>query len=289
MDASLYVLPRVLSSSAFLIRRQIYATSEERKQRNRQAQAAFRERRTEYIKQLETTIKHQDESLQNLQQSHRSAADECLMLRYKNSLLERILLEKGGSFAIIGETFDSNRFIGIDVNAELKTKEIAAPGKIPSSLPQPSPIQRAVMNRHNHAHRASTGSAASLIQKSSTTSGSIPNHSPQLQPTPSSQTSSPSTSRSPVFGVQGGMNPPNAGFQAQPQPQPQQLKGPPYPGISIPASTIAGLQPIAPTSSASALKHATRPSHWPSPFQTHIEQLGKLTLPFLNGTLFVLG
>ena len=73
----------------------IYATSEERKQRNRQAQAAFRERRTEYIKQLETNIKHQDETLQNLQQSHRAAADECLMLRYKNSLLERILLEKG--------------------------------------------------------------------------------------------------------------------------------------------------------------------------------------------------
>jgi len=33
--------------------------------------------------------------LANLQQSHRTAADECLMLRYKNSLLERILLEKG--------------------------------------------------------------------------------------------------------------------------------------------------------------------------------------------------
>ena len=75
----------------------IYATSEERKQRNRQAQAAFRERRTEYIKQLETTIKHHEETLQTLQQSHRSAADECLMLRYKNSLLERILLEKGRS------------------------------------------------------------------------------------------------------------------------------------------------------------------------------------------------
>jgi hypothetical protein len=74
---------------------QIYATSEERKQRNRQAQAAFRERRTEYIKQLETTIKRNEDSLQSLQQSHRSAADECLMLRYKNSLLERILLEKG--------------------------------------------------------------------------------------------------------------------------------------------------------------------------------------------------
>ena len=76
-------------------RTQIYATSEERKQRNRQAQAAFRERRTEYIKQLENTIKLHEETLQNLQQSHRQAADECLMLRYKNSLLERILLEKG--------------------------------------------------------------------------------------------------------------------------------------------------------------------------------------------------
>src|SRR5271170_2503510 len=80
---------------ARLTRSQIYATSEERKQRNRQAQAAFRERRTEYIKQLENTIKHHEETLQTLQQSHRNAADECLMLRYKNSLLERILLEKG--------------------------------------------------------------------------------------------------------------------------------------------------------------------------------------------------
>ena len=75
--------------------RKIYATSEERKQRNRQAQAAFRERRTEYIKQLEATIKHNEDALATLQQSHRTAADECLMLRYKNSLLERILLEKG--------------------------------------------------------------------------------------------------------------------------------------------------------------------------------------------------
>lgn len=74
---------------------QIYATSEERKQRNRQAQAAFRERRTEYIKQLEDTIHVHEQNLHNLQGAHRTAADECLMLRYKNSLLERILLEKG--------------------------------------------------------------------------------------------------------------------------------------------------------------------------------------------------
>jgi type II secretory ATPase GspE/PulE/Tfp pilus assembly ATPase PilB-like protein len=90
------VAPSVpLVNMALTPRRKIYATSEERKQRNRQAQAAFRERRTEYIKQLESTIKHHEETLQNLQNSHRNAADECLMLRYKNSLLERILLEKG--------------------------------------------------------------------------------------------------------------------------------------------------------------------------------------------------
>lgn len=76
-------------------RKPIYATSEERKQRNRQAQAAFRERRTEYIKQLEETIRVHEQNLHNLQTAHRHAADECLMLRYKNSLLERILLEKG--------------------------------------------------------------------------------------------------------------------------------------------------------------------------------------------------
>ena len=94
---SRYALYSADYNGTFLTHIQIYATSEERKQRNRQAQAAFRERRTEYIKQLETTIQQHEETLQNLQQSHRAAADECLMLRYKNSLLERVLLEKGNA------------------------------------------------------------------------------------------------------------------------------------------------------------------------------------------------
>lgn len=86
-----YLLPRPNAN----LYPKIYATSEERKQRNRQAQAAFRERRTEYIKQLEEAIRVHESNLHNLQAAHRTAADECLMLRYKNSLLERILLEKG--------------------------------------------------------------------------------------------------------------------------------------------------------------------------------------------------
>jgi len=93
-----------LSIDLILILFKIYATSEERKQRNRQAQAAFRERRTEYIKQLEATFKQNEDTLGTLQQSHRSAADECLMLRYKNSLLERILLEKGKNVSLRGQT-----------------------------------------------------------------------------------------------------------------------------------------------------------------------------------------
>ncbi|KAL1641243.1 hypothetical protein SLS58_006145 [Diplodia intermedia] len=125
-------------------RKPIYATSEERKQRNRQAQAAFRERRTEYIKQLESTIKHHEETLQTLQQNHRSAADECLMLRYKNSLLERILLEKG-----------------IDVQAELRAKT-GSPHLGPTRVPPPGsavqpPMQRAIMNRHQQARRSFAG------------------------------------------------------------------------------------------------------------------------------------
>ena len=42
-----------------------------------------------------------EQNLHNLQTAHRNAADECLMLRYKNSLLERILLEKGECPSII--------------------------------------------------------------------------------------------------------------------------------------------------------------------------------------------
>ncbi|RCI14611.1 hypothetical protein L249_6608 [Ophiocordyceps polyrhachis-furcata BCC 54312] len=121
-------------------RKPIYATSEERKQRNRQAQAAFRERRTEYIKQLEETIRVHESNLHNLQTAHRTAAEECLMLRYKNSLLERILLEKG-----------------IDVQAELHAKT-GSPSlgstHMAQNLVQPPPIQRAMMNRHHQSRKS---------------------------------------------------------------------------------------------------------------------------------------
>ncbi|KAL7792529.1 hypothetical protein V8C37DRAFT_126793 [Trichoderma ceciliae] len=164
-------------------RKPIYATSEERKQRNRQAQAAFRERRTEYIKQLEETIRVHESNLHNLQAAHRTAAEECLMLRYKNSLLERILLEKG-----------------IDVQAELQAKTGSpnlAPTHMPQNLVQP-PLQRTMMHRH-HA-RKSTSSIAPKTEPGTALPPPLQPHksvpSPKNRPTPSSHSNSPNTTSS---------------------------------------------------------------------------------------------
>ncbi|KAK2594931.1 hypothetical protein QQS21_007334 [Conoideocrella luteorostrata] len=157
-------------------RKPIYATSEERKQRNRQAQAAFRERRTEYIKQLEETIRVHESNLHNLQSAHRNAADECLMLRYKNSLLERILLEKG-----------------IDVQAELQAKSDSpnlGPAHVPQNIVQPPPIQRPIMNRH-HNRKSNSSIAPKLETAGSGLQTHKPVTSPKNRPTPSSHSNSP--------------------------------------------------------------------------------------------------
>ncbi|KAA6408024.1 MAG: hypothetical protein FRX48_08375 [Lasallia pustulata] len=280
-------------------RKPIYATSEERKQRNRQAQAAFRERRTEYIKQLETTIKHHEETLQSLQQSHRSAADECLMLRYKNSLLERVLLEKG-----------------IDVQAELSSKTESphlAPTKVAQPAGnQPSPVQRAIMNRHHQARRSLSGMPPKLVPgyaaAQSRQDGPFPSHSPQLQPTPPSHASSPIGPKSPGFVVQEGMNSPASDAQSQrlvlqqqQNPQPQQQRQQPhlsprltsqshpraYSGIAIPTSDAATHLMAHSTAGESRNGVGTdkpRPQsgYYPSHFQNHINQLGKLSRPLLS-------
>ncbi|KAH8595715.1 hypothetical protein B0O99DRAFT_652133 [Bisporella sp. PMI_857] len=248
-------------------RKPIYATSEERKQRNRQAQAAFRERRTEYIKQLEETIRVHETNLHNLQNAHRSAADECLMLRYKNSLLERILLEKG-----------------IDVQAELRAKTSSphlGPTHMPPSMAQPPPMQRAIMNRHNQARRSNSNIAPKIEPGLSL-------QSPQLRPTPASHASSP-TSNSPGFHNPGVLTPPASDNQAQLQQghQPSRIHParaqnplglPMNPGLVN--TGIIGLGPGPKgqgiNGTGSTANTPVTASFSPS-FQNHIEQLGKLT------------
>ncbi|KAJ5723396.1 hypothetical protein N7488_001431, partial [Penicillium malachiteum] len=236
-------------------RKPIYATSEERKQRNRQAQAAFRERRTEYIRQLETTIKRNEESLQSLQQSHRSAADECLMLRYKNSLLERILLEKG-----------------IDVQAELRLKT-GAPGVQPKTTPmppKPAPGPAGPRPTQRHPGLASKSDAFAMSQRE----GAYAVPSPQFQATPTSHVSSPSHAKSPGFGFQGGMSPVGVDQQgtARPQllPQPRTFNNQTSPpAISMPQTDPNDSKPRLPRGQQQRVAAA----YYPSPFQKHYDQL----------------
>lgn len=325
----------------------IYATSEERKQRNRQAQAAFRERRTEYIKQLEATIKQNETSLATLQQNHRSAADECLMLRYKNSLLERILLEKGVSATTtsIRVTYLLTISIGIDVQAELQIK--AGSPTFPASMmpsttshPQPAraPLQRTAMQRH-HARR-SASIITSGIEGPTMPAHEMSAQSPQASHTPASHISSPSTvsTRSPTAlhtGVsQHALPAHHAQVNLRSQPHMASIS-------QISTSTPLPQSATSSTSSARSRQHASAsrqplpptmldqqptyispgsdrgshphrgllstplatPTHdemaeselvqsasayYPSPFQKHIDQLGKFLRPLLYRTVFVL-
>ncbi|KAJ5835013.1 hypothetical protein N7447_001039 [Penicillium robsamsonii] len=233
-------------------RKPIYATSEERKQRNRQAQAAFRERRTEYIRQLETTIKRNEESLQSLQQSHRSAADECLMLRYKNSLLERILLEKG-----------------IDVQAELRLKT-GAPGAPPKANPMPkAPSAGARPTQRHPAGIASKPETFGMSQRE----GAYGIPSPQFQATPTSHVSSPSHAKSPGFGFQGAMSPVEGRPQLLPQPRTFSQTSPP--AISMPQTEPSDSKPQSRGAMGPRGARVAAAAYYPSPFQKHYDQLGR--------------
>ncbi|KAF2101893.1 hypothetical protein NA57DRAFT_10834, partial [Rhizodiscina lignyota] len=264
-------------------RKPIYATSEERKQRNRQAQAAFRERRTEYIKQLETTIKHHEENLQTLQQSHRTAADECLMLRYKNSLLERILLEKG-----------------IDVQAELRAKTGSPnlhPVRIPpTTAPMPQTIQRSSVSKGHQPRRYITHPPA----KADTTpqlnpqlpENVLPNPSPRSNPTPTaSHFSSPATvpTRSPNFFPQGGstISPSLGPLTQHPQQRHSQpplrpnlipMQPPQRPPISASYTSSSGVSSNSVASGPGGNGSVNSGKGiFPTQFQSHYDQLGKLS------------
>ena len=122
----------------------------------------------------------------------------------------------------------------------------------------------------------------------------LPKQSPQLQPTPPSQALSPTTSRSPVGLVQGGTTPVGVDLRAQQQQQPRpKSRIPPSYMPSAISTSMSGhnVQPILPASRSSACIEmtsatSTHSSYYPSPFQTHIEQLGKLTRPLLSFLLY---
>ena len=169
------------------------------------------------------------------------------------------------------------------------------------------PLQRPVTSQHQNLRRSVSGNASRLIQAQKSSSITS-NQSPQLQPKSPSSASSPTASRSPKFALQGGMISPHSSLQAQQQLQqsqkqqqhqqhsplpPQPHRGAsypqirPYPGIAIPTSN-SNTSDYAPShlggqrgdGRSSAVTPRSNP--WPSPYQTHIEQLGKLTRPLLS-------
>lgn len=151
------------------------------------------------------------------------------------------------------------------MQGELKKKEISIPTKVPPSLPQPSPIQRAAMNRR-HQYSRSTSGSISLLQSSP--SSICFSHTSSTQ-SPGNQTTSPTSTRSTTYANT--MRPPSGGFKALPPP----LRVNPVPPMSS-SSTMAPLQAVAssPLSQPSSAGVAAS-TQWPSIFETHMQQLGK--------------
>lgn len=180
------------------------------------------------------------------------------------------------------------------MQAELKSQtgnsHIPPNGVPPSTAHQPSPIQRAVMNRHTQARRSASGIAISPSHAHPSPTSAIKKPSPRLQPTPPSQTISPTITKSPIGLVQGGMILPGVDMQAQRQQQPPRKARAPPPqppnistsmvGHNVQAPMPYNRNGIASNEIGSATSSQT--SYHPSPFQTHYEQLGKLTRPLLS-------
>lgn len=183
----------------------------------------------------------------------------------------------------------------IDVQAELKSKAegstVMPHSTQPLGGPQPTPVQRALLNRQRQIRRSTSGSSSRALLPHSSKSSSV--QSPRLQPTPPSQLASPTAAKSPIGIAKGGMILPSIDMKAQ---QPQQplppLESQAYPQqqpsrLSIPTSrsSMQGTTPsTADTSRSSEMSSTagTQISFYPSPYQAHIEQLGKLSRPLLS-------
>lgn len=200
------------------------------------------------------------------------------MLRYKNSLLERILLEKGktGTNFIttnIGIILTFLLYLGIDVQAELRAKTgspTLGPTHIPQNLVQPPPIHRTILNRHQSRRPAST-IAPKIEPGVSTFSPTVQPQSvvssPKNQKTSSNQSHSPATTGTPTYGSQIA-NPASVATDAIGLRAPMGMK---------PIAMSSASRPTAMTSAPGLRSDGTEPFYPTPSFQNHMDQLGKLT------------
>ena len=191
--------------------------------------------------------------------------------------------------------------IGIDVQAELALK--GSPHLRPTRPPmasQATPMQKAMLNRQQGRQRPILAPPLQTVNQTSHAGGQRNfGGSPAVQPTPPSQHSSPSTTKSPAFAIQGGMASPNSDFQpqqGQQSHQPRLLPGSRHQQYgSQPQSHMRSIS----ASASSQQPPGSRPSsqaaggsYYPQ-FPKHYDQLGKFThtlpSPACHGALFVLG
>lgn len=196
--------------------------------------------------------------------------------------------ERFGGFSSIDRVSWLNEESGIDVQAELKVKtegSQAIPHSSPTTnMPHPSPAQRAVINRQGQARRSMSGPGSKALRPLQALSHARP----RLQPTPPSSTISPTATKSPLG---------KFGLDQQPRLEPRPHSRSEPSSLSIPASVASGstMKPTTPSttdgsrsSEFGGAAHA-QTNFYPSQFQSHLEQLGKLARPLLfNRTLFVL-
>ena len=167
------------------------------------------------------------------------------MLRYKNSLLERILLEKGQLVVLICLSVITKALVGIDVQAELRVKNSPhlGPTKPPAAVSShTSPMQRAVMNRHQAARSHSASGIPSLQPVNTMTTAAHQNTFPHPSAfgRNASQSASPSTTRSPGYTVQTVMSSPTSAYLNNPMHSQQRPRSGPHRGSFSQHSSGAG-------------------------------------------------
>ena len=191
------------------------------------------------------------------------------MLRYKNSLLERILLEKGTvTHCLALETMVNRAIVGVDVQAELKMKTEGSHMLPHHTTPghQPSPVQRAVLNRQGQPRRSASSSTTKPIRPHAGTS----HPPPRLQPTPPAQTLSPVSSNSPHPAGKSIPRSMSGDVKTQVHRQhpvdPRQQKFPNNPKMGVPNMQNHAVPGAAGNSN----------NFYQSPYLSHAEQLGML-------------
>ena len=142
----------------------MYDTAEGRKQRNRQAQAEFRKRREDYIKQLEISIKENERKVEEMQENHNSISKECQGLRHQNQLLERLRADKGGhDYSICNALADL--ISGVNVQSELQAGGAIHWGKSSKSNTESQDSAQMVQKAPDNQHESQRKPPSSLAPR----------------------------------------------------------------------------------------------------------------------------